>query len=110
MIISSSAVCGVWVYQLGAERKLYTVSFASYLVLLQPLQSVIAGHHEEDERPFYVLSGTQLNKWVVGDYNMERVSVFSLNVTLVICFYTCSKHRDKTVVQLNFKQCLLSPF
>ncbi|XP_052770068.1 nuclear pore complex protein Nup133-like [Mya arenaria] len=37
-----------------------------------PLQAVIAGQFEEDERPFYVLSGTQLNKWVLGDYNMER--------------------------------------
>ncbi|KAH3854403.1 hypothetical protein DPMN_096945 [Dreissena polymorpha] len=37
-----------------------------------PLQSVIAGNFEEDERPFYVLSGTLLQKWVVGDYNVER--------------------------------------
>lgn len=37
-----------------------------------PLQAAIAGNFDEDERPFYVLSGTHLSKWVIGSYNLEK--------------------------------------
>jgi len=42
-------------------------------VSIQPLLAVVAGEVEEDERPFYVLSGLHLNKWILGDYNAEKV-------------------------------------
>ncbi|KAL4238721.1 hypothetical protein ACF0H5_003428 [Mactra antiquata] len=37
-----------------------------------PLLAVIAGNLDDDERPFYVLSGIYMHKWLVGDFNMDK--------------------------------------
>ncbi|ESO92060.1 hypothetical protein LOTGIDRAFT_233315 [Lottia gigantea] len=39
-----------------------------------PLQAVVSGPEEEDSRPFYVLSGTLLQKWNLSDSHTEKIS------------------------------------
>ena len=41
--------------------------------LLQPLQALVPGNMDNEERTFYVLSGTQLQRWSVYDGCTEKV-------------------------------------
>lgn len=65
-----------------------------------PLQSVIAGRHEEDERPFYVLSGTYMNKWVVGDFSMEKF-LYQIDVDRLFREALARKVWDKDAIQMT---------
>ena len=45
-----------------------------YIMFYQPLQAISVGlTEEEDAYPFYVLSGTQLQKWTIGEGMIEKV-------------------------------------
>ncbi|XP_053405017.1 nuclear pore complex protein Nup133-like [Mercenaria mercenaria] len=65
-----------------------------------PLQAVIAGVHEEDERPFYVLSGTYMNKWVIGDYNMEKF-MYQIDADRLFREALARKIWDKDAIQMT---------
>lgn len=65
-----------------------------------PLQAVIAGNHDEDERPFYVLSGTQLQKWVVSDTSMEKF-LYQIDADRLFRDALAKKVWDKDAIHLT---------
>ena len=48
----------------------------AFCLMFQPLQALIAGEGEEEEgaRPFYVLSDTHLQKWLMSPFSPEKVN------------------------------------
>ena len=66
-------------------------------VVFQPLQALIAGEEEDEEctRSFYVLSDTQLQKWLMSPYSPEKVSMSLLFVFVPLMKFSGSASQAK---------------
>ena len=73
--------CFFSLYKTVCDCNVLFSAFTSYYVIVmfyfQPLQAIVCGRceEEEDERPFYVLSGTQFQKWNISHPLTEKVSI-----------------------------------
>ncbi|KAK3092820.1 hypothetical protein FSP39_007562 [Pinctada imbricata] len=56
----------------GIGRRMSSLIFGA-MTTGAPLLSIVCGQKEDDERPFYVLSGTHLQKWNVTESSTEKL-------------------------------------